>query len=175
MRKKNKAHSKQSFCKAYILGVKSNSPDILNHLSTFFRTLIIAYSWWIRGMVSVFKSLPITGKICWSPHFSFTSEISSLKMTLKDHGLHFFRSAVGAVLPGPMLKRSLAVEPGGCPRLLLLGRPFELKRNLYLVGFGKAVLGMAAVAEDILGGYLTRGIISIPQGIQEILRHAGMR
>ncbi|KAM3844948.1 glycerate kinase isoform 1-T2 [Vipera latastei] len=126
-------------------------------------------------MVSVFKSLPITGKICWSPHFSFTSEISSLQMTLKDHGLHFFRSAVGAVLPGPMLKRSLAVEPGGCPRLLLQGHPFELKRNLYLVGFGKAVLGMAAVAEDILGGYLTRGIISIPQGIQETLRHAGMR
>ncbi|XP_039198524.1 glycerate kinase isoform X1 [Crotalus tigris] len=138
-------------------------------------TLIIAYSWWIRGMVSVFKSLSIPGKICWLPNFSFTSEMSSLKMTLKDHGLHFFRSAVGAVLPGPILKRSLVLEPGGCPRLLLQGRPFELKTNLYLVGFGKAVLGMAAVAEDILGGYLTQGIISIPQGIQETLRHAGMR
>ncbi|XP_039198525.1 glycerate kinase isoform X2 [Crotalus tigris] len=126
-------------------------------------------------MVSVFKSLSIPGKICWLPNFSFTSEMSSLKMTLKDHGLHFFRSAVGAVLPGPILKRSLVLEPGGCPRLLLQGRPFELKTNLYLVGFGKAVLGMAAVAEDILGGYLTQGIISIPQGIQETLRHAGMR
>uniref|UniRef100_A0A670YHQ3 Glycerate kinase n=2 Tax=Pseudonaja textilis TaxID=8673 RepID=A0A670YHQ3_PSETE len=137
--------------------------------------LIITYSWWIRGMVSVFKSLPITGKTCWRPSFSFTSEISSLKMTLKDHGLHFFRSAVDTVLPGPILKRALVLEPGGCPRLLLHGRPFELKRNLYLVGFGKAVLGMAAVAEDILGGYLTQGIISVPRGIQETLRHAGMR
>lgn len=126
-------------------------------------------------MVSVFKSLPITGKNCWRPNVSFTSEIPSLKMTLKDQGLHFFRSAVDTVLPGPIVKRALVLQPGGCPRLLLHGRPFELKRNLYLVGFGKAVLGMAAVAEDILGGYLTQGIISVPQGIQETLRHAGMR
>ncbi|KAM6468240.1 glycerate kinase [Liasis olivaceus] len=126
-------------------------------------------------MVSVFKSLPITGKICRWPNSSFTSEISSPKMTLKDHGLHFFRSAVGTVLPGPMLKRALVLESGGCPRLLLHGRPFELRRNLYLVGFGKAVLGMAAVAEDILGDYLTQGIISVPQGIQETLQHARMR
>ncbi|XP_013913762.1 PREDICTED: glycerate kinase [Thamnophis sirtalis] len=126
-------------------------------------------------MVSVFKSLPVTGKICWRLNFSFTSEKSSLKMTLKDHGLHFFRSAVDTVLPGPMMRRALVLEPGGRPRLLLHGRPFELRRNLYLVGFGKAVLGMAAVAEDILGGYLTQGIISVPRGIQETLRHAGTR
>ncbi|XP_066470033.1 glycerate kinase isoform X2 [Tiliqua scincoides] len=83
--------------------------------------------------------------------------------------------AIDTVLPGPMLKRTLLLETDGCPRLVLCGQPFELRRNLYLVGFGKAVLGMAAAAEDILGDYLIRGIISVPQGIQATLRHAGMR
>lgn len=96
-------------------------------------------------------------------------------MALQEHGLHLFRSAVARVLPGPMLKRALVLEPGECPRLVLHGRPFELRRNLYLVGFGKAVLGMAAAAEDIFGDYLVRGVISVPQGIQETLQHTGRR
>ncbi|XP_032996560.1 glycerate kinase [Lacerta agilis] len=89
-------------------------------------------------------------------------------MALQEHGLHLFRCAVARVLPGPMLKRALVLETGECPRLVLHGRPFELRRNLYLVGFGKAVLGMAAAAEDILGDYLVRGVISVPQGIQKL-------
>lgn len=96
-------------------------------------------------------------------------------MALKEHGLHLFRSAVGTVLPGPMLKRALGLDTDRGSRLMLCGQPFELRRNLYLVGFGKAVLGMAAAAEDILGDGLIRGVISVPQGIQATLRHAGMR
>uniref|UniRef100_A0A8D2LJ59 MOFRL-associated domain-containing protein n=1 Tax=Varanus komodoensis TaxID=61221 RepID=A0A8D2LJ59_VARKO len=96
-------------------------------------------------------------------------------MALKEHGLQCFRSAVGTVLPGPMLRRALILETAGSPRLIVQGRPFEIKGNLYLVGFGKAVLGMAAVAEDILGDYLVRGVVSVPQGIQDTLRHTGMR
>ncbi|KAH0630037.1 hypothetical protein JD844_012606 [Phrynosoma platyrhinos] len=97
-------------------------------------------------------------------------------MALREHGLHFFRSAVGTVLPGPMLKRALVLDTTtGCPRLVLRDRSFELRRNLYLVGFGKAVLGMAAAAEDILGDHLVQGIISVPHGIQETLQHRGMR
>ncbi|KAL8212350.1 UNVERIFIED_CONTAM: hypothetical protein K2H54_044153 [Gekko kuhli] len=96
-------------------------------------------------------------------------------MALKDHGLHLFRSAVGTVLPGPMMKKALVLETGRHPRLVVHGRPFELRRNLYLVGFGKAVLGMAAVAESILGDHLVRGITSVPQGIQETLQLKGMR
>ncbi|XP_060095953.1 glycerate kinase [Heteronotia binoei] len=96
-------------------------------------------------------------------------------MALKEHGLHLFRSAVGTVLPGPMLKKVLVLETGRRPRLVVHGRSFELRKNLYLVGFGKAVLGMAAVAESILGDHLVRGIISVPQGIQATLRLKGMR
>ncbi|XP_042310031.1 glycerate kinase isoform X2 [Sceloporus undulatus] len=105
-----------------------------------------------------------------------TSGASSLSMALREHGLHFFRSAVGTILPGPMLKRALVLETTtGCPRLVLRDQPFELKRNLYLVGFGKAVLGMAAAAEDILGEHLVRGVISVPHGIQETLQYRGLR
>uniref|UniRef100_A0A8D0BRK7 Glycerate kinase n=2 Tax=Salvator merianae TaxID=96440 RepID=A0A8D0BRK7_SALMN len=96
-------------------------------------------------------------------------------MGLKEHALHFFCSAVARVRPGPMMKRALVLETDGCPTLVLHGRPFELKRNLYLVGFGKAVLGMAAAAEDILGDHLIQGVISVPQGIQETLQQSGMR
>ncbi|XP_015267167.1 PREDICTED: glycerate kinase [Gekko japonicus] len=96
-------------------------------------------------------------------------------MALKEHGLHLFRSAVGTVLPGAMMRKALVLETGRCPRLVVHGRPFELKRNLYLVGFGKAVLGMAAVAESILGDHLVRGIVSVPQGIQATLQLKGMR
>ncbi|CAK9803629.1 Glycerate kinase [Anthophora plagiata] len=34
---------------------------------------------------------------------------------------------------------------------------FELKENIYLVGFGKAVMGMALVLEHMLGDYLKKG------------------
>ncbi|XP_018419876.1 PREDICTED: glycerate kinase, partial [Nanorana parkeri] len=38
-----------------------------------------------------------------------------------------------------------------------------------------AVLGMAAAAERIVGRHLVRGVISIPQGMEESLRSAGKR
>ncbi|XP_058022421.1 glycerate kinase isoform X2 [Ahaetulla prasina] len=109
--------------------------------------------------------------------FPYGPTLTAMHYIWENHSFDFMDiyCAVDAVLPGPILKRALVLQPGGCPRLLLHGRPFELKRNLYVVGFGKAVLGMAAVAEDILGSHLTQGIISVPQGIQETLRHAGMR
>ncbi|NXX84313.1 GLCTK kinase, partial [Urocolius indicus] len=96
-------------------------------------------------------------------------------MSLREHALSLFRSAVGTVLPAPMLRRAVQLQGEGCPQLLVKGQAFPLKRNLYLVGFGKAVLGMAAAAEEILGDHLVRGIISVPLGIQESLQRAGMQ
>ncbi|NXU12179.1 GLCTK kinase, partial [Pardalotus punctatus] len=96
-------------------------------------------------------------------------------MSLREHALSLFRGAVGTVRPAPMLKRAVKLQGDGCPQLLVKGQAFPLKRDLYLVGFGKAVLGMAAAAEEILGDHLTRGIINVPLGIQESLRRAGMQ
>ncbi|POI29102.1 hypothetical protein CIB84_007149 [Bambusicola thoracicus] len=96
-------------------------------------------------------------------------------MSLCEHALSLFRSAVGTVRPAPMLKRALKLQGERCPQLLVNSRAFPLKRGLYLVGFGKAVLGMAAAAEEILGDHLVRGIINVPLGIQESLQRAGMQ
>ncbi|NWW16655.1 GLCTK kinase, partial [Falcunculus frontatus] len=96
-------------------------------------------------------------------------------MSLREHSLSLFRGAVGTVRPAPMLKRALKLREDGCPQLLVRGQAFPVKRDLYLVGFGKAVLGMAAAAEEILGDHLTRGIINVPLGIQESLQQAGMQ
>ncbi|NXO61302.1 GLCTK kinase, partial [Phainopepla nitens] len=96
-------------------------------------------------------------------------------MSLREHALSLFRGAVGTVRPAPMLRRALKLQGDGCPQLLVKGQAFPVKKDLYLVGFGKAVLGMAAAAEEILGDHLTRGIINVPLGIQESLQRAGMQ
>ncbi|XP_071611821.1 glycerate kinase [Heliangelus exortis] len=96
-------------------------------------------------------------------------------MSLREHALYLFRSAVGTVRPAPMLKRAVKLQGDRCPQLLVKGQAFPVKRDLYLVGFGKAVLGMAAAAEEILGDHLVRGIINVPLGIQENLQRAGMQ
>ena len=36
-----------------------------------------------------------------------------------------------------------------------------------MVGFGKAVLGMAAAVEQLLGSHISTGLISVPKGILE--------
>ncbi|XP_058844281.1 glycerate kinase isoform X2 [Acipenser ruthenus] len=91
-------------------------------------------------------------------------------MTLWTQGREVFSAAVSAVLPENMMRGSLALR-GEC--LLVDGRSFAPMGNVHLVGFGKAVLGMAAAAERILGDHLVRGVVSVPHGIQEALRQAG--
>ncbi|KAK1158657.1 glycerate kinase-like [Acipenser oxyrinchus oxyrinchus] len=90
-------------------------------------------------------------------------------MTLWTQGREVFGAAVSAVLPENMMRGSLALRG---ERLLVDGRSFAPTGNVHLVGFGKAVLGMAAVAERILGDHLVRGVVSVPHGIQEALRQA---
>lgn len=128
---------------------------------------------WVTA--SAWNGLPGIGRACWLLAFHSVCEAAPTNMALREHGLHLFRSAVGTVLPGPMLKKALVLETGRHPRLVVHGRPFELRKNLYLVGFGKAVLGMAAVVESILGDHIVRGIVSVPQGIQATLKLKGMR
>lgn len=93
-------------------------------------------------------------------------------MALPELARQLFESAVGAVLPGPMLHRALSFNPDG-GQLKVRDRSFQLRQNLYLVGFGKAVLGMAAAAEELLGQHLVRGVISVPRGIRATLERAG--
>ena len=75
------------------------------------------------------------------------------------------------------------------PRSLILGNisvsnntlfvgeyTYPLQKNVYVVGFGKAVLGMAVAVEELLISHIQKGILSIPQGpknlIDGISKHA---
>ncbi|XP_010623738.1 glycerate kinase isoform X2 [Fukomys damarensis] len=95
-------------------------------------------------------------------------------MALSEQARHLFESAVGAVQPGPMLQRALSLDPDG-RQLKVRDRSFQLQQNLYLVGFGKAVLGMAAAVEELLGQHLVQGVISVPKGIRAAMDHVGKR
>ncbi|XP_074054227.1 glycerate kinase [Macrotis lagotis] len=99
---------------------------------------------------------------------------SASNMALAKQAWQLFESAVGAVMPGPMLRRTLAVDTE-TGQLKVRDRNFQLHHNLYLAGFGKAVLGMAAVAEELLSEHLVQGVISVPKGIQAAMERAGMK
>lgn len=81
-----------------------------------------------------------------------------------------FAAAVEAVQPDSVVRKSLERKGDS---VVVDGHEFALKRNLHLVGFGKAVLGMAAEAERIVGDHLVRGVVSVPHGIQRTLRQHG--
>ncbi|KAL1401245.1 hypothetical protein pipiens_006764 [Culex pipiens pipiens] len=83
------------------------------------------------------------------------SSISKLK--------HLFAGAVDAVKPGAMFERYLRDES-------VLRQLQIADKNYHLVGFGKAVLGMAVQMERILGDRLASGCISIPVGTLERFR-----
>ncbi|XP_076663848.1 glycerate kinase isoform X2 [Andrena cerasifolii] len=70
-----------------------------------------------------------------------------------------YLAGVQAVSPKALILNKVKFEDG----ILQIGeQSFELKENVYLVGFGKAVLGMSIVLEHKLGDYLKKGIVSIP-------------
>ncbi|XP_078399302.1 glycerate kinase [Cetorhinus maximus] len=92
------------------------------------------------------------------------------EMPLQQHGLQIFQAAINAVLPPNIIKNNVSIKGD---RLMIQNQCFPVHKNVYLVGFGKAVLGMAAAIEAILGDHLLQGVISIPLGIQRILQLAG--
>lgn len=93
-------------------------------------------------------------------------------MALAEQARMLFENTVGAVLPGPMMHRALSLDPSS-GQLKVRDRSFQLRQNLYLVGFGKAVLGMAAAAEELLGQHLVQGVISVPKGIRAAVECSG--
>ncbi|XP_011867881.1 PREDICTED: glycerate kinase-like [Vollenhovia emeryi] len=84
-----------------------------------------------------------------------TRFLSESRVDLRD----IFRSAVKAVSPSEMIRRRVKLRGDA---LHVDERSFPLKGDVYLVGFGKAVMGMAVELERVLGGALKRGIVSVP-------------
>lgn len=94
------------------------------------------------------------------------------RMSLEARAREVFATAVEAVQPDAVVRRSVERKDNA---LLIDGHSFALRNNLHLVGFGKAVLGMAAEAERIAGDHLVKGVLSVPHGIQETLRCRGKK
>ncbi|KAL6111968.1 glyctk [Pungitius sinensis] len=92
------------------------------------------------------------------------------KMSMDSRARKVFAAAVDAVQPDTVVRQSIERKEDS---VVISGQQFTLKHNLHLVGFGKAVLGMAAEAERILGDHLVKGVISVPHGIQQTLQQHG--
>ena len=89
---------------------------------------------------------------------------------LREHALDIFNTAVNAVLPQSMVTKALQLDGD---TLTVNGQSYELNRNVHVVAFGKAVIGMVRAAEDVLGEHIVGGIASVPAGIQDTLRSLG--
>lgn len=94
------------------------------------------------------------------------------KMSIDSRARKVFAAAVEAVQPDTVVRQSIERKQDS---VIINGHTFPLKHNLYFVGFGKAVLGMAAEAERIMGDHLAKGIISVPHGIQQTLQQHGKK
>ncbi|KAL4226896.1 hypothetical protein ACF0H5_014874 [Mactra antiquata] len=92
-------------------------------------------------------------------------DIKALRQDVKD----IFDAAVTAVYPPEMIRNTVTLSDDDST-LIIDGHKYKIDNNVYVVGFGKAVSGMARTVEDILGDHLVKGIISIPHGSQELFK-----
>ncbi|XP_044071658.1 glycerate kinase isoform X2 [Siniperca chuatsi] len=92
------------------------------------------------------------------------------KMSMDSRARGVFAAAVEAVQPDTVVRQGIERKEDS---VIIDGHKFTLRHNLHLVGFGKAVLGMAAEAERIMGDHLVKGVISVPHGIQQTLQQHG--
>ncbi|KAL0121292.1 hypothetical protein PUN28_008747 [Cardiocondyla obscurior] len=90
-----------------------------------------------------------------------TKFLSESRADLRD----IFRAAVKAVSPNEIVRRSVKLSD----KILHVDeRSFPLKGDVYLVGFGKAVMGMAIELERMLGDILKKGIVSVPSVLKNV-------
>lgn len=101
-------------------------------------------------------------------HSSCNTDVSD--STLREHAQGIFTKAVESVLPRNMVRKSLQVDGD---TLRVGDTTYTLNRNIHVVAFGKACLGMVRAAEDILKEHIVGGIASVPLNIQQTFTQAG--
>ncbi|XP_011310909.1 glycerate kinase-like [Fopius arisanus] len=82
-------------------------------------------------------------------------------LKLKNELKQIFLVGLDSVRPPVLIRRKIKVTGTS---LHVDNKIFPLSHNIYLIGFGKAVMGMAIEMEKLLGNKLVKGIISIPRG-----------
>lgn len=77
--------------------------------------------------------------------------------------LQLFKTGVSAVLPANLIRKFIKYNSTN-QQLTIADQIYNLQeKNVYLVGFGKAVQNMANEVENILKSNIKQGIISIPE------------
>lgn len=106
--------------------------------------------------------------------FSTPLSRGSSNLQVMEVASNIFAHAVSSVLPHQMIEKNLKYDASTC-KLRIASREYLLKHNVHVVGFGKAVLGMARALEDAIGDHVVDGVVSIPVGSRDALETAGLR
>lgn len=101
--------------------------------------------------------------------FSGELIVSSELLAMKKYVINIFRECVKSVLPRNIVKNTLKFDS---KTLYVKGNRFFVPKNIYVVGFGKAVLEMALEVEKILNGSLKKAVISVPFGTRRHINNS---
>jgi len=99
--------------------------------------------------------------------FSYSSFNADLQLKLKSDAQTIFRASLSAVSPQEMVKNNLLFHQN---ILSIKEREYAVNKNVFVVAFGKAVLGMTKAVDDILGDQIVRGVASIPVGLPDVIK-----
>ena len=102
--------------------------------------------------------------------FNYSTFNADLQLKLKSDAQTIFRASLGAVSPQEMVKNNLLFHQN---ILSIKDREYAVDKNVFVVAFGKAVLGMAKAVDDILRGQIVRGVASIPVGLPDVIKVGG--
>lgn len=97
----------------------------------------------------------------------FSSFNKDVQLKLRSDAQTIYKTALSAVSPQEMVKNNLLFRQN---ILSIKEREYPVDRNVSVVAFGKAVLGMAKAVEDILTGHITKGVASIPLGLPDAIQ-----
>lgn len=96
--------------------------------------------------------------------------MKSIKTTkMKKYIINIFKECVRSVLPRNIIRNTLRFDS---KTLHLKDTKFYVSKNVYMIGFGKAVLDMALEIEKILNGSMKKAIVSIPFGTRYDLKNS---
>lgn len=99
-----------------------------------------------------------------------TSSSRDVRLKLKTDAQSIFHAALGAVSPQEMVKNNLLFRQN---ILSIMDHEYVVDKNVSVVAFGKAVLGMTKAVEDVLGDQIVRGVASIPVGLPHAIKASG--
>lgn len=110
------------------------------------------------------RALSTLWRARWFGNSSFNKEV---QLYLRSDAHTIYKAALSAVSPQEMVKNNLKFHQGV---LSIEEREYAIDKNISVVAFGKAVLGMAKAVEDILGDHISQGVASIPLGLPDAIK-----